>query len=121
MPFDILPDEEGGFPNPKPSHATHAGNRYIVWGGIEWSRAPARVKTGFCSGEGRRITVPEVSGPSHVDTRDLMFRTTSQMTFVPHSADKRKALNSARFMPALFRAPTSTSSAASPKFARHSR
>ena len=95
VPFDILPDEEGGFPNPKPSHATHAGNRYIVWGGIEWSRAPARVKTGFCSGEGRRITVPEVSGPSHVDTRDLMFRTTSQMTFVPHSADKRKALNSA--------------------------
>ena len=84
VPVDILPDEEGGFPNPRPSHATHAGNRHIVWGGIEWSRTPLRVKTGFCSGEGRRITVPEVSGPSHVNTCDLMFRTTSQMTFVPH-------------------------------------
>ena len=85
VPVDILPDEEGGFPNPRPSHATHAGNRHIVWGGIEWSRSPLRVKTGFCSGEGRRITVPEVSGPSYVNTCDLMFRTTSQMSFVPHA------------------------------------
>ena len=73
---------EGGAPNPRPSHVTHAGLiGRVVWGGVEWGARRDRC-TAHCASSGTRFEAPVADTlVLAAKTTDLQFRTTNRASF----------------------------------------